>query len=124
MNLDLFTNSGEDSSQDASAISKESARASQLRQALHHHAQCYYTLDLPEVPDAEYDRLFRELQDIETRYPALKTADSPTQRVGGAVLPEFQTVRHQVPMLSIRTETDNESSGASAFDDRVVVSDG
>jgi len=119
VNLDLFTNSGEDSSQDASAISKESARASQLRQALHHHAHCYYTLDLPEVPDAEYDRLFRELQDIETRYPALKTADSPTQRVGGAVLPEFQTVRHQVPMLSIRTETDNESSGASAFDDRV-----
>jgi DNA ligase (NAD+) len=76
-------------------------------------------LDAPEVPDAEYDRLFRELEALEAQHPSLKTTDSPTQRVGGAVLPEFQTVRHQVPMLSIRTETDNESSGASAFDARI-----
>jgi DNA ligase (NAD+) len=90
-----------------------------LSQLLHRYAHSYYTLDAPEVPDAEYDRLFRELQALEEQYPSLQTLHSPTQRVGGAVLPEFQTVRHQVPMLSIRTETDNESSGASAFDARV-----
>jgi DNA ligase (NAD+) len=120
VNLDLFSNSpSDDTSAQASAFEKVSNRAKTLRQTLHHHAHCYYTLDAPEVPDAEYDRLFRELEALEAQHPSLKTTDSPTQRVGGAVLPEFQTVRHQVPMLSIRTETDNESSGASAFDARI-----
>ena len=118
MNRDLFSDSPDNAAQSAGP-SLPVQRAAQLRQVLHHHAHCYYTLDAPEVPDAEYDRLFRELQTLETQYPELKTADSPTQRVGGTVLPEFKTVRHQVPMLSIRTETDNESSGASAFDVRV-----
>ena len=94
-------------------------QAADLRRQLHHHAHCYYTLDAPEIPDSEYDKLFCALQNLEALYPELKTSDSPTQRVGGAVLPEFQTVRHQVPMLSIRTETDTESSGAIAFDARV-----
>lgn len=120
MNLDLFAAPPEDINKpQATAFEQATQRAMALRQALHHYAYCYYTLDAPEVPDAEYDRLFRELQALETHHPSLKTPDSPTQRVGGAVLPEFQTVRHQVPMLSIRTETDNESSGASAFDLRI-----
>ena len=117
MNLDLFSDTGEDES--ASALAQDTKRALQLSQLLHRYAHSYYTLDAPEVPDAEYDRLFRELQALELKNPSLQTPHSPTQRVGGAVLPEFQTVRHQVPMLSIRTETDNESSGASAFDARV-----
>ena len=95
------------------------ARAAELRRQLHHHAHRYYVLDAPEVPDAEYDRLFRELQALEAAHPELLTADSPTQRVGGAVLQGFAPVRHAVPMLSIRTETDTTAAGAQAFDERV-----
>ncbi|WP_066265450.1 NAD-dependent DNA ligase LigA [Hydrogenophaga palleronii] len=94
-------------------------RAAELRAQLHHHAHRYYTLDEPEIPDAEYDRLFRELQAIEAEHPELLTADSPTQRVGSAILKELEPVRHAVPMLSIRTETDTEATGAVAFDARV-----
>ena len=61
-------------------------RAADLRAQLHHHAHRYYVLDAPEIPDAEYDRLFQELQALEAAHPALRTPDSPTQRVGGAVL--------------------------------------
>jgi len=96
-----------------------SLRAARLREQLHHHALLYYTLDAPEIPDAEYDRLFRELQAIEAAHPELLTPDSPTQRVGGQVLEAFVPVRHAVPMLSIRTETDTEASGAEAFDARI-----
>jgi DNA ligase (NAD+) len=95
------------------------ARAQVLRHQLHHHAHAYYTLDAPEVPDAEYDRLFRELQALESAHPELLTPDSPTQRVGGQVLDAFAPVTHRVPMLSIRTETDTEASGAEAFDTRI-----
>ena len=116
MNLDLFADPNDDKPSSDTQVAKQSA---DLRRQLHHHAHCYYTLDAPEVPDAEYDRLFRLLQALESAHPYLRTPDSPTQRVGGTVLPEFQTVRHQVPMLSIRTETDTESSGAIAFDARV-----
>ena len=94
-------------------------RAAELRAQLHHHAHRYYTLDDPEIPDAEYDRLFRELQAIEAEHPELLTSDSPTQRVGGRVLDAFTPVRHRVPMLSINTETDTEPSGARNFDTRV-----
>jgi len=94
-------------------------RAEALRHELHHHAHCYYVLDAPEIPDAEYDRLFEELQALEAAHPTLRTPDSPTQRVIGQVLPGFTPVRHTVPMLSIRTETDTEASGAAAFDARV-----
>jgi DNA ligase (NAD+) len=93
--------------------------AAELRRQLHHHAHRYYVLDDPEIPDAEYDRLFRELQALEEAHPELRTPDSPTQRVIGQVLPGFEPVRHTVPMLSIRTETDTEDSGAIAFDARV-----
>ena len=119
MNLDLFSDSPEDKPKALNAFELASQKASELRQILHRYAYAYYTLDAPEVPDAEYDRLFRQLQEIEHQHPTLATADSPTQRVGGAVLPEFTSVRHQVPMLSIRTETDTGASGAIAFDARV-----
>jgi DNA ligase (NAD+) len=99
--------------------SSPAEQAAELRSYLHRHAHAYYTLDAPEVPDAEYDRLFRALQALETAHPELLTADSPTQRVGGAVLDAFAQVTHRVPMLSIRTETDTEASGAEAFDTRI-----
>jgi DNA ligase (NAD+) len=94
-------------------------RAAELRRLLHHHAHRYYVLDDPEIPDAEYDRLFRELQALEDAHPALRTADSPTQRVIGQVLDGLAPVRHVVPMLSIQTETDTTAEGARAFDMRV-----
>ncbi|PUE47445.1 DNA ligase (NAD(+)) LigA [Limnohabitans sp. 2KL-1] len=96
-----------------------SGRAAHLRAQLHRHAHAYYTLDAPEVPDAEYDRLFLALKALESAHPELLTSDSPTQRVGGAVLDAFAQVTHRVPMLSIRTETDTEASGAEAFDARI-----
>ena len=94
-------------------------RAAQLRELLHAHAHRYYVLDDPSIPDAEYDKLFAELQAIEAAQPELLTPDSPTQRVLGKVLDGFTPVRHAVPMLSIRTETDTEASGAEAFDARI-----
>jgi DNA ligase (NAD+) len=94
-------------------------RAAQLRTQLEHHAHRYYVLDAPQIPDAEYDRLFRELQSLEDEFPDLRSADSPTQRIMGKVLEGFAPVQHRVPMLSIRTETDTSAAGAAAFDARV-----
>ncbi len=91
----------------------------ELHRQLHAHAHSYYVLDEPSIPDAAYDRLFNELQALEAQYPELLTPDSPTQRVGGKALDQFASVRHQVPMLSIRTETDTEATGAQNFDTRV-----
>jgi len=93
------------------------ARAGVLREAIERHNYRYYVLDAPEVPDAEYDRLFRELQQLETQYPELLTADSPTQRVGGAPLPEFEEVQHAVPMLSLNNAFGEDE--VRAFDRRV-----
>jgi DNA ligase (NAD+) len=101
------------------SLQQAAARAEILRREIEGHNHAYYVLDAPTLPDAEYDKLYRELQDIEAAYPELRTADSPTQRVGGKPLPQFAPVRHGVPMLSIRTETDTEPSGARAFDTRV-----
>ncbi len=95
------------------------ARAEWLRAELNRHAHAYYVLDNPTIPDAEYDKLFGELGALEQQYPELCCFDSPTQRVGGAPLPQFEAVRHSVPMLSIRTETDTTAGGAIAFDARV-----
>jgi DNA ligase (NAD+) len=95
------------------------ARLRQLRVEIEGHNYNYYVLDNPTIPDAEYDRLFRELQGLEAAYPDLLTPDSPTQRVGGKPLSSFTPVRHRVPMLSIRTETDTTPTGALAFDARV-----
>ncbi len=90
-----------------------------LRRSLHEHAHRYYVLDDPLISDTEYDRLFQQLQAIEAAHPELVTPDSPTQRVGGRALDSFASVRHALPMLSIRTETDTEASGAESFDGRV-----
>ncbi len=76
-------------------------RAEELRRVLDENAHRYYVLDDPTIPDAEYDRLFRELLDLETEYPGLQTPDSPTQRVGGAPLESFTKVRHRSQMLSL-----------------------
>ena len=90
-----------------------------LHQQLHYHAHRYYVLDDPQLPDAEYDKLFQQLQKLEAERPDLVTPDSPTQRVIGAVLDGFTSVKHAVPMLSINTETDTQASGAQNFDTRV-----
>src|SRR3546814_3962344 len=75
-------------------------RAEALRATLHAHNHRYYVLDDPQVSDAEYDALFRELQQLESDFPELLTADSPTQRVGGAPLKMFAAVHHRLPMRS------------------------
>lgn len=103
----------------AAPTPQQAARARWLREQLHHHAYLYYVLDAPEIPDAEYDKLFAELQQLEEACPALCTPDSPTQRVIGQVLDGFFPVHHAVPMRSIRTETDYSSAGAEAFDQRI-----
>ena len=76
-------------------------RIAELREQINYHNYRYYVLDDPEIPDAEYDRLLRELQRLEAEHPELVTPDSPTQRVGAAPLKEFREVRHEVPMLSL-----------------------
>ncbi|WP_428772094.1 NAD-dependent DNA ligase LigA [Vibrio sp.] len=73
----------------------------QLKETLHYHAVRYYVEDAPEIPDAEYDRLMRELLEIEAEHPEWVTVDSPSQRVGGAPLAGFSQVQHQIPMLSL-----------------------
>ncbi len=101
------------------ALLLNAERATLLRQQLNHHAHLYYVRDEPQIPDAEYDKLFKELQALEVAHPSLLSADSPTQRVGEKPLAQFSSVRHKVPMLSIRTETDTEATGAENFDTRV-----
>jgi DNA ligase (NAD+) len=76
-------------------------RVGSLRDQIRHHNHQYHVLDQPEVPDAEYDRLVRELEDLETEYPELVTPDSPTQRVGAEPIKAFGTVKHELPMLSL-----------------------
>lgn len=92
-------------------------RSSELRILINQYNYLYYATDSPEVTDSEYDRLFNELKQLETEYPELLTADSPTQRVGGAALDKFDQVTHYLPMLSL----DNvfEEEGLKAFDQRV-----
>jgi len=79
----------------------------QLRRQLEQYNYQYYVLDAPSVPDAEYDRLYRELQQLEQQHPSLISSDSPTQRVGGAPLAKFSQVSHQVPMLSLDNAFDD-----------------
>ena len=108
MTLDLF----------ASLPSAQSEIA-QLREQLNRYAHHYYVLDAPLVPDSDYDVLFKRLQALEAAHPELQSLDSITQRVGGGLLEGFSQVKHAVPMLSIRTETDTEASGAKSFDVRI-----
>ncbi len=93
------------------------ARAAELRRELEKHDRRYYELDAPSVSDAEYDRLFSELQKLEADHPELRTPDSPTQRVGGAPSKEFVPVRHRQPMLSLRKADDE--AALHDFDRRV-----
>jgi DNA ligase (NAD+) len=83
-------------------LQEAAARAESLRREIERHNHAYYVLDQQLVPDAEYDKLYAELRDIEIAHPELQTPDSPTQRVGGKVLECFVSVRHDVPMGSIR----------------------
>lgn len=100
-------------------MSDPAARAQELRTVIAEANRAYYVEDAPSMPDADYDRLFRELVDLEAAHPELRTPDSPTQRVGGAPAPggRFGEVRHRVPMLSL----DNAFSADElrAFDGRV-----
>ena len=80
-----------------------------LRKQLNEHSYRYYVLDDPSLPDAEYDRLFRQLQALEAEHPELITSDSPTQRVGSTPLSDFPSINHQVPMLSLGNVFDSES---------------
>ena len=95
----------------------DATRAEQLRKELAHHNYRYYVLDSPEVSDAEYDRLMRELQEVEARHPDLITPDSPTQRVGGAPAEKFEKVVHRQPMLSLANVFNDEE--LSEFDERI-----
>ena len=88
-----------------------------LRETIERHNRLYYAEDAPEITDTEYDALFAELQALEAGHPELRTADSPTQRVGGAPLPQFDEVQHRTPMLSISNAFDEEE--VRAFDKRV-----
>jgi len=92
-------------------------RIRKLREEIELHNYRYYVLDAPTIPDAEFDRLFRELQALETEHPELVTPDSPTQRVGGVPAAEFKEVRHRVPMLSLNNAFEEED--AANFDRRV-----
>ena len=99
------------------ASSRHAARAKALRQEIEKHNFLYHTKDAPQISDAEYDRLFHELVELESAHPELASADSPTQRVGSAPLPEFSEVRHRVPMLSLGNAFAEEE--VRAFDKRV-----
>ena len=92
-------------------------RAESLRKSLERHIHRYHVLDDPEIEDSEYDRLFRELVQLEQDNADLRSADSPTQRVGAAPLPEFAEVRHRAPMLSLANAFEEEE--VRAFDRRV-----
>lgn len=96
---------------------KAEARARALRQELAHHNHRYYVLDAPEISDAQYDTLMRELQGLEEQYPQLVTPDSPTQRVGGAAVEDFGQVVHTTQMLSLANIFDD--AGLTEFDDRI-----
>ena len=100
-------------------MSSPEQRLHWLRAEIARLDHAYYVLDAPLVSDAEYDRLWRELVDLEATHPEWVSSDSPTQRVGGAPLPAFAPLRHRLPMLSIRTETDSGPGGAQAFDARI-----
>ena len=93
------------------------ARAEDLRAKLNHANYCYYVLDQPEIADAEYDKLLRELTDLETAHPELVTADSPTQRVGASPQSDFKPHTHRQPMLSLANAFNDDE--LRAFDEKV-----
>jgi len=98
-------------------MSDVKSQIEKLREEIRHHDQLYYVMDKPAISDAEYDRLFRKLEELEKENPELITSDSPTQRVGGAPLKAFKTVTHKVPLLSLGNAFNSEE--LDAFDKRV-----
>ncbi|WP_455511890.1 NAD-dependent DNA ligase LigA [Neisseria lactamica] len=113
-------------SENLSAMNPTAQRIHELTDLLNRYAYEYYTLDAPSVPDAEYDKLFRELEALELNHPELKLPDSPTQRVGGEPLAGFAEVRHEVPMLSLTNAFSPQNENGVfdhaemyAFDERV-----
>ena len=103
---------------DAEIPAADAARVAELRVTLDHHARAYYELDDPEIPDAEWDRLYLELVALEQAYPALVTPDSITQRVGGGANTAFAPVTHTVPMMSLHNAFDLDE--LRSWNDRVV----
>ena len=93
-------------------------RVEQLRRELEHHNYLYYIEATPEISDQDYDRLFAELKDLEGKYPELQSADSPTNKVGGLVISNFEQVNHAVPMLSLDNTYSPEE--LTAFHERVM----
>jgi len=99
------------------ADKKVAKRLDELRDEIRRHEYLYYVKDAPKISDGAYDRLYRELQDLEENHPELRTPDSPTQRVAGEPLPGFETVEHAAPMLSLDSDADPEA--VRRFDERV-----
>jgi len=93
------------------------AEAEKLRQELNEHNHRYYVLDAPIITDQAYDRLFRRLQELEREYPQLQSPDSPTQRVGSEPASHFESVEHEVAMLSLENAFD--AGEMQAFDRRL-----
>nr|WP_218059135.1 NAD-dependent DNA ligase LigA [Gilliamella apicola] len=112
-----LSNTIENSTTQSKSIEEITQELASLRNLIRHHEYCYYVQDAPEIPDAEYDKLIKQLQTIEQQHPQLITPDSPTQRVGGSPLSQFATVKHEMPMLSLDNVFDAPSF--LAFDKRV-----
>lgn len=93
-------------------------QAARLRNEIERYNVAYYVEDAPIVPDSEYDRLFRQLQELEQAHPELVVPDSPTQRVGGSPLLQFEKVEHKIPMLSLQNGLSEEE--VAAFDKRIA----
>lgn len=93
-------------------------RIDELRRQIEHHRFLYYVLDRPEITDAEFDRLYRELQDLESRFPELITTNSPTQKVGAVPSTEFKQVKHEIPMLSLSNAMSDDD--LDKWSDRIV----
>jgi len=111
------TDPQQDLPQDASPLQDAAARAEDLRAQLNHASYRYYVLDQPEIADSEYDKLLRELSDLETEHPELVTADSPTQRVGASPQSDFKPHTHRQPMLSLANAFNEDE--LRAFDEKV-----
>jgi DNA ligase (NAD+) len=116
-NADSMAQTRSSSSAGSAASNAPSERALWLREQLERANYAYYVLDQPELPDAEYDKLFKALEQIESEHPDLITPDSPTQRVGGEVASGFEPVVHDMPMLSLNNGFADED--IAAFDKRV-----
>jgi DNA ligase (NAD+) len=98
-------------------VASPQQRLEELRQAIRRHDELYYVHSRPAISDADYDKLFRKLEDLEHQFPECITPDSPTQRVGGAPLPQFQKIQHEFLLLSLDSEMTEDS--VQAFDERV-----